>query len=110
MKGGKRPGAGRPPGAKNKATIERETDIAASGETPLDYMLSVMRNPKANKLRRDWAAKAAAPYVHPHLSSVQQQTEMTIEHKESGARQKLNDILTKDDLPDLEGQRPRKIN
>ena len=44
MKGGKRPGAGRPPGAKNKATVERETEIAASGQTPLrlDFCASVL--------------------------------------------------------------------
>lgn len=42
--GGKRPGAGRKPGQKNKATLEREAAVAASGTTPLDLMLKAMRS------------------------------------------------------------------
>ena len=34
---------GKPKGAKRKATIEREKLIAASGLTPLDYMLNKLR-------------------------------------------------------------------
>ncbi|MBZ9922228.1 hypothetical protein LB579_31610 [Mesorhizobium sp. BR1-1-7] len=34
-------------------------------------MLKVMRNPKADASRRDDMAKAAAPYVHPKLASMQ---------------------------------------
>ncbi|MDR7035261.1 hypothetical protein [Mesorhizobium sp. BE184] len=34
-------------------------------------MLKVMRNPKATDQRRDDMAKAAAPYVHPKLASMQ---------------------------------------
>lgn len=36
----------------------------ASDETPVDYMLRVMRDPKADKKRRDIMAKSATPYVH----------------------------------------------
>ena len=32
-------------------------------------MLRVMRDPKADKSRRDEMAKAAAPYLHPRLQS-----------------------------------------
>lgn len=42
-----------------------------SGISPLDYMLQVMRNPRADAKRRDAMAAAAAPYVHARLSSVQ---------------------------------------
>ncbi|WP_051903694.1 hypothetical protein [Neorhizobium vignae] len=70
-RGGKRDGAGRKLGAPNKATQERQRRVAATGITPLDYMLKVMRNPEASDERRDEMAKAAAPYVHPKLASLQ---------------------------------------
>lgn len=70
-RGGARPGAGRKRGVPNKATISRQAAVAASGETPLDYMLRVMRNPMFKSERRDEMAKAAAPYVHPKLAAVQ---------------------------------------
>jgi len=34
------------------------------GQLPLDYMLEVMRDPKAPPNRRDSMAVAAAPYLH----------------------------------------------
>lgn len=70
MRGGKRPGAGRKRGSPNKASAAREKAVAASGQTPLEYMLKVFRNKKEDKDRRLDAAKAAAPYVHPKLSSI----------------------------------------
>ena len=68
--GGARPGAGRKANTPNKASIERQAKVAASGQTPLDYMLSVMRDELADDKRRDDMAKAAAPYVHPRLSNI----------------------------------------
>jgi hypothetical protein len=70
-RGGKRTGAGRPKGAVNKATAEAKAAVEASGETPLEYMIRVMRDPKANARRRDAMAAAAAPYVHHRLSSTE---------------------------------------
>ena len=70
-RGGKRPGAGRRAGIPNKASIARQQAVAASGETPLDYMLRVMRDPASDDERRDQMAKAAAPYVHPRLAAIQ---------------------------------------
>lgn len=70
-RGGARPGAGRKPGTPNKATAEREALVREGGETPLDHMLAVMRNADEDPARRLEAAKAAAPYVHPRLSSVE---------------------------------------
>lgn len=70
-RGGNRPGAGRKRGAPNKASAARQAKVAATGDTPLEYMLKVMRNPKADAGRRDDMAKAAAPYVHPKLASMQ---------------------------------------
>ena len=61
---------GRRRGTPNKASAAREAEIRASGPTPLDYMLQVMRDEEApTELRLDAAARAA-PYVHPRLSSV----------------------------------------
>ena len=61
---------GRQKGTPNRATAAREAAIAASGLTPLDYMLTVLRDETMKPERRDWAANAAAPYVHPKLASV----------------------------------------
>lgn len=62
---------GRKKGTPNRTTARREKEIAKSGITPLDYMLKVMRNCKADASRRDDMAKAAVPYVHPKLASTQ---------------------------------------
>ena len=51
------------------ATAKREAEIAASGLTPLDYMLSVLRDDNADPKDRRWAAAAAAPYVHSRLAT-----------------------------------------
>jgi hypothetical protein len=69
-RGGARANAGRKRNTPNKATAAREARIAASGVTPLDYMLQVMRDTTADKTRRDDMAKSAAPYVHPKFSAI----------------------------------------
>lgn len=55
---------GRTKGIRNKVTEEARIVAAASGIMPLDYMLQVMRDPKAESTRRDAMASAAAPYLH----------------------------------------------
>lgn len=70
QRGGKRPGAGRKPGAANKATAKQREEVKASGLTPLDYLLSIMRDEIAPRQERVDAAHKAAPYVHPKLASV----------------------------------------
>lgn len=70
MLGGKRQGAGRKKGTPNKSNAERMAAIAASGETPMEYMLRVMRDPKTEHERRDRMAGMVAPYVHPRLTSI----------------------------------------
>ena len=62
---------GRKKGTPNKATAVRQAEITASGLTPLDFMLSVMRDEQADKAARLDAAKAAAPYVHPRLAAIE---------------------------------------
>jgi hypothetical protein len=58
-------------GIPNKSTLARKAAIAASGLSPLDYLLSVMRDESAERSDRLEAAKAAAPYVHPKLAPIQ---------------------------------------
>jgi hypothetical protein len=61
---------GRKKGTPNKATAAKAKAIAQSGLTPLDFMLSVLRDEdQASDIRLD-AAKAAAPYVHPKRAPV----------------------------------------
>jgi hypothetical protein len=63
-RGGKRSGSGRPPGAVNKLTAETRQAAIKSGQTPLDYMLEVMRDTSVEHKRRDRMAVAAASYLH----------------------------------------------
>jgi hypothetical protein len=71
---------GRQKGTPNKTTAKREAEIAASGLTPLDYMLGIVRAETppgldasvaiARETLRFEASKAAAPYCHPRLQAV----------------------------------------
>ena len=77
-RGGRRAGAGRPPGARNKRTIARlrlAKGQLEAGIAPLEYMLSIMRDESQPQERRDEMAKAAAPYVHPRLNATDLRTE-----------------------------------
>jgi phage terminase small subunit len=73
-RGGYRPGAGRPKGAKNKSPnwdriVPRiQSEALLSDLTPLEYMLTVMRDPSQDPARRDRLAIAAAPYVHHRIA------------------------------------------
>lgn len=67
--GGKRPGAGKPRGAKRKIT-EEAIERAGEGETPLEYMLRIMRDKLQDDDRRDKMAIAAASYMHPRAVEV----------------------------------------
>jgi hypothetical protein len=66
----------RPKGSKNRPKrhvnplTKREAVVAQSGVTPLEYMLRIMRDPRASKERRDDMAKAAARFVHPILGAI----------------------------------------
>ena len=56
--GGARPGAGRP-----KKAIQL-LPASPAQQSPLDFMLMVMRDPDADLKLRLEAAKTAAPYIH----------------------------------------------
>jgi hypothetical protein len=64
-RGGKREGAGRKPGVPNGKTAAIAKAVADSGITPLDFLLSVLRDDDNELATRLDAARWAAPYVHP---------------------------------------------
>ena len=59
---------GRPKGSKNKRTLATLKAIAESGQTPLAFMIRLMRNKSAPYAMRLDAAKSAAPFVHRRLA------------------------------------------
>lgn len=69
-RGGTRLGAGRKKGSLNEKTREIAEAAAQDGVTPLEYMLNVLRDEKADDQTKRWAAEKAAPYVHPRLNSI----------------------------------------
>jgi hypothetical protein len=70
--GGKRQGAGRRRGARNKRpSYQAVQDMLAGKEQPLDFLLGVMRSPDVDLELRILCAKAAAPYMHRVLKSVE---------------------------------------
>ena len=75
--GGKRRGAGRPKGAASRANEQMRQEAAVTGELPLAYMLRIMRDPSQPVGRRDDMAKAAAPFCHSRLSSVEHSGEIS---------------------------------
>src|ERR1700736_5580430 len=70
-RGGKRPGAGRKPGSKTKKTMDIALAAAAAGETPLEFLLRIMRDETQEPDVRRAMAVAAAPYCHSRLASTQ---------------------------------------
>ena len=74
--GGARAGAGRPSGARNKRPTYQAVKAMTSGEqSPLDFLLALIRDDTNDVQLRLLAAKAAAPYIHRALKSVEQTAE-----------------------------------
>jgi hypothetical protein len=76
--GGRRPGAGRKKGQVSKQTEVRKAiamRALSAGLSPLDYMLSILRDETQEQSARFNAAKEAAPYVHPRLAAVEHKTD-----------------------------------
>lgn len=69
-RGGARPGSGRPRGAATKRTREIADRAAEEGVTPLEFLLNVMNDVDKEFNHRLDAAKAAAPYVHAKLATI----------------------------------------
>lgn len=103
MPKGSRPGerrGGRQKGTPNrvsKNTILREAirSVIKEGETPLEYLLRIMRDPNENDARRLDAAKAAVAFVHPKLATVMHQGDdqapLTVREVYTGVPRVLDD-------------------
>ncbi len=74
---------GRQKGTPNRATAAKAEEIAASGLTPLEFMLGVMRNDEQPFPVRLDAAKSAAPYVHPKLAAIEHSGKLEVELTEA---------------------------
>ncbi|WP_192356304.1 hypothetical protein [Mesorhizobium mediterraneum] len=68
--GGARPGAGRPKGSLSTRHVELLAGAVSEGVTPVEYMLSIMRNENEDEKRRAWAAEKAAPFIHPRPAPI----------------------------------------
>ena len=75
--GGKRAGAGRPPGARNIRSEETARQIQESGLTPLQFLMDIVRDDDAPRKERIECARAAAPFCHAKLSSIDMELNTT---------------------------------
>ena len=71
MYGGKRPGAGRKKGVQNKVNAALREKVMADGIPPLEFLLSIMRDPNRPTEMRMEAAVKAAPFCHARLQAIQ---------------------------------------
>lgn len=111
-RGGKRPGAGRKRGSivnpvKRKAT-EKVSLALDGGATPVEYMLAVMRDDRFSHEKRMEAAKAAAPYIHSRLNTIENDTSHLDNRDpvESGVIHDIIDAVPLDE-PTTQENRPR---
>jgi hypothetical protein len=100
-RGGKREGAGRKPGVPNIKTKELVEKVEASGLTPLNYMLSILRDEALSREERFEAAKAAAPFVHAKLAAVEHSGGLNLSHED--ALDEFDDGAGADDPSPAEG-------
>lgn len=76
--GGARHGAGRKPGSVNRRNAEVVAEALAAGQTPLEYMLGIMRDENADSKERAWAAEKAAPFLHPRPAPLERTVEIDL--------------------------------
>jgi hypothetical protein len=80
--GGTRKGSGRPKGELALRTQLIAERVLADGLTPLEYMLTILRDPTIDYRRRDTMAIAAAPYVHPRLAATETRGTMQLSYED----------------------------
>jgi hypothetical protein len=73
--GGKRDGAGRPAGSKNKRTQEIEDKLAALNCDPIEGMAMLAVDPTASQELKFQAFKELAQYVAPKRKAVEMEIE-----------------------------------
>lgn len=76
---------GRPKGAVDKGPRKSRKfavgNVIPGGKDPLEYMLAVMNDEKADLFRRDKMAVAAAPYVHVKMTSEEESETLRLRRK-----------------------------
>jgi phage terminase small subunit len=82
-KGGYKPGGGRPP-KQDLPDVPVDGDVEPGNEVPLDYMLRIMNDPRANQARRDRMAIAAAPFMHARVGETGKKDEKQKRAKTAG--------------------------
>ena len=68
------------------ATKISKAEIAKAvkaGQTPVEFLLSVMNNQNVDMGKRIDAAKSAAPYVHPKLSAIDHNADVSLSHEDA---------------------------
>lgn len=101
-RGGKRIGSGRPAGSKSLILSQ----ALAAADSPLDFLLEIMRNPAAPLATRIDAAKVALPYMHQRCGmsvAVIKQTEAQNKEQE---RQDFRAVMEEAELMRREAARP----
>jgi hypothetical protein len=68
---------------RSRAAATHDETGEAGLLTPLGYLLSVLRDPGRPEKERFEAAKAAAPYVHARLSSVDHSGGVHLAHEDA---------------------------
>jgi hypothetical protein len=76
--GGARSGAGRPAGSVTRKSSEVVAAALSEGLTPIDYMLTMMRDEKADDKNRAWAAEKAAPFIHARPAPIPRSVELAL--------------------------------
>jgi len=91
-----RRGPGRPKGSRNKRTEAQISKIEESGLTPLECFASIYQDDTKPESLRLQAAQAAAPFMHPRLSTSEV-------HTVSDEKRSIEDYSDEDLLKIIEG-------
>ncbi len=89
-RGGARRGAGRKASLRTRLTAKAVAFAEQTGETPLAFMLTVMRNRELPIGTRLQAAGLAATFVHPRLSAT---LHSTMPSAPSDARERIEAMI-----------------
>lgn len=82
-RGGSRPGAGRPKGARDRLDRKAAEAAALEGEMPREFLLRIARDPTQPLDLRMEAAKAVAPYYHAKLASIEHSGSVGLRHEDA---------------------------
>jgi hypothetical protein len=85
--GGRRPGAGRPRGSRDKLRVATEAVVEeltkqVEGKTPIEIWGQILSDTNFPLNLRLAVARDLAPYVHPKLSSTEAKVSVNMTHEE----------------------------